>query len=116
MGLLGKIWGGVKDVVGFIPEQSANMTSKIWHGATGLPTSKEKREQKRMLNEQISAYREQTEIAKEQMNIAKEAQDVEKRRIQEKQIRSIRRNSSMRGFLGTSGDQADAGINSKLGA
>lgn len=71
--------------------------------------------QKQMLNDQIKSYQEQTELSKQEMNRAKDSQDAEKRRIQEKQIKAVRRQSSMRGFLGTSGDEMDTGVNSTLG-
>lgn len=84
--------------------------------AFGAPSAKERAEQQRLMNEQISAYKQQTEIAKQEMNVAKDAQQAEKRRIQEKQIRAIRRNASSRGFLGVSNENTGEGMNTKLGA
>lgn len=73
------------------------------------------KKQQQMMNDQIKAYNEQTKIAKEEMQRAKDSQVAEKRRIQEKQIRSLRRNASSRGFLGTSNDMAAMNQSSSLG-
>lgn len=97
---------------------SEGIQNKAFHKITGTPTSKEKREQSRLVNEQIKAYQDQTEISKAALAQAKDAEQVEKRRIQEKQIRSLRRTSSARGFLGSSSDNSfsnDSGLNSTLG-
>lgn len=50
---------------------------------------------------QANAYKEQTKLAQEEINRKREEQAVERRRIDEKQIRSLRRNRSARGFLGS---------------
>lgn len=73
------------------------------------------KKQQQMMNDQIKAYQEQTKIAKDEMQRAKDSQVAEKRRIQEKQIRSLRRNASSRGFLGTSNDMAAMNQSSSLG-
>lgn len=83
--------------------------------ALGAQSKDEKRQQQKLMNDQISEYKKQTELSKQEMNIAKDAKNAEQRRIQEKQIRAVRRNSSMRGFLSSSGDEMDSGVNSKLG-
>lgn len=93
------IWGKITDVV-----------SDIAHGITGLPTAKERRSQQNMMSEQIKAYREQTRIAKDEIDRKRGEEAIEKRRINEKQIRSLRRNFRPAGFLDTGAD-----INSQLG-
>lgn len=85
----------------------------VFKKATGQPSDKEVKQQKQLLNDQISAYKEQTELSKQELNAAKDSQAAEQRRIQEKQIRAVRRNSSMRGFLGSSGGSE---LDNKLGA
>lgn len=92
-----------------------------YHAITGTQNAAQKREAanatgdtNRMLNEQIKAYRDQTELTKNQINAAKDAQQVEQRRIQEKQIRSLRRNYRAQGLLGVGGPVAQDTSN-KLG-
>jgi hypothetical protein len=74
-----------------------------------------KKKDQELMNQQIKDYQEQSKLAKEEMTRAKDAQVAEKRRIQEKQIRSLRRHSSSRGFLGTSNDMAAMNQSSSLG-
>jgi len=50
----------------------------------------EKRAQQYAVNDQIKAYKEATEISRQQLEETKAQRDVEKRRVQEKQIRSLR--------------------------
>lgn len=74
------------------------------------------REQRYLINDQINAYKEQTNLAREQLNEARSQSEIEKRRIQEKQIRSLRRNyrASGMGMLGM-GQPASEDMNTKLG-
>lgn len=82
----------------------------------GLPTSGEVSKQKKEMNQQIKAYKEQTEIAKAEQNRLKDEEVAEKRRVQEKQIRALRRSNRSQnvGFLGTS-QEYQQGQSSKLG-
>jgi LAS superfamily LD-carboxypeptidase LdcB len=82
----------------------------------GMPTSKDVDKQKKEMNAQIKAYNEQTKIAKEEQSRLKDEQTAEKRRIQEKQIRSLRRSSRSQnvGFLGSS-QETQPGQSAKLG-
>ena len=105
MGLISKIWKGAKEVVNFLPHESQKISSKIWHAATGTPSSAEKRKQQQLMNQQIKDYQAQTELSKNELARAKDEQVAEKRRIQEKQIRSLRRTSSSKGFLGSMSDE-----------
>lgn len=74
------------------------------------------RQQRYMINDQISAYKEQTNLAREQLNETRNQTDVERRRVQEKQIRSLRRSyrATGLGLLGT-GEPASPDMNTKLG-
>lgn len=99
------------------------ISSKVFHKITGTPTSKEKRDTQRGIDEQIKAYKDQTEIAAKELASVKEQQNVEKRKINEKQIRSLRNNyRPAGGFLNNQGlsapnNSADqGGLTNKLGA
>lgn len=81
------------------------------HAITGIPTADEKRNQQKMMNEQMKAYKEQTKMAKDEIERKRGEQLVEKRRVQEKQIRHLRRNYSPAGFLNTGSD-----ISNQLGS
>ncbi len=103
----------------------------IWDVAKGIITSPfdiakkevdyltgkgDTKKQQELMNEQIKAYKEQTELSKAELSRAKDEQIAEKRRIQEKQIRSLRRSSSSRGFLGTSNlDATNPAMSNTLG-
>lgn len=84
--------------------------------ALGIPTADERRKSQQMINEQIKAYKDQTEITRQEINRKKGEEAVEKRRVEEKQIRALRRNyrSSGRGMLGSSGS-AEQDMTTKLG-
>lgn len=67
-----------------------------------------------MMNDQMKQYKEQTELTKQELNRAREEKDAEKRRIEEKQIRTLRRNYRTSGILGgAANSQPD--MNDKLG-
>jgi|SRR5580698_6316221 hypothetical protein len=103
---------GIFDSIGKIIKQPYEMGKGIFNTITGQPSDAEKK----LMKEQMRAYKEQTEITKNEINRAKDEQLVEKRRIQEKQIRALRGKSSSRGFLGTTSPEASTpGTSSKLG-
>ncbi len=56
-------------------------------------------DQERLINAQIAAYKKQTEISESQLAQSREMKLKETKRIQEKQIRSLRRGMSRPGFL-----------------
>lgn len=68
----------------------------------GMPTSKDIKKQKKEINAQIKAYQQQTELTRQQLQAAKDQETAEKRRVEEKQIRALRRSNRSQGFLGTS--------------
>ena len=77
MGFLGDVWDKVTDVA---------------HEVSGVPTADEKRNAKRMVTDQIKAYKEQTELLRAETDRKRGEEASEKRRVEEKQIRSLRRN------------------------
>lgn len=85
-----------------------------FHRITGTPNASEVRRQKQDMNNQINAYKKQTEISRQEMASKKDEQVAEKRRIEEKQIRSLRRNYRAQGFLGSQ-PSSQPGMSSQLG-
>lgn len=85
-----------------------------FHAASGTPTADEKRNQQKAINDQVKYYKEQTELTRKEINEKRNQINAEKRRVQEKQVRALRRNYSGRGFLG-SGESSESGMNAKLG-
>lgn len=83
----------------------------------GLYNPKESRqkeaEARYIVNDQIKAYKDQTAIARKEIEAKRGEQIAEKRRIEEKQIRSLRRNYRSPGMLGTS--STTEGMSQKLG-
>jgi len=86
----------------------------ILHGISGMPTADDKRNQQKMINDQIKAYKDQTDITRQELNSKRDQVASEKRRVEEKQIRSLRRNYRAPGFLG-GGESAQPDMTSKLG-
>lgn len=76
------------------------------------------RDQRDMVNAQIKAYQDQTALAKQQLDEARAQTDAEKRRVNEKQIRTLRRNyraqGASAGLLGV-GQPANGDMDAKLG-
>lgn len=58
----------------------------------GLINPERRHETRNMIKDQVKAYEEQTNIARDQLNAIRNQQDVEKKRIEQKQIRALRRN------------------------
>jgi len=94
------IWGKIWDI-----------GTDIAHGLTGTPTAAQKRDTMSAANNQIDMYKKQTEIASSALASAKNEQDAQKRRIEEKQIRGLRRNFQSSSLL----DNSDSGMSDKLG-
>jgi hypothetical protein len=74
------------------------------------------RDQRDMVNSQIKAYQDQTALARQQLDETRAATDAEKRRVNEKQIRTLRRNYRAQGagLLGV-GQSANQDMNTQLG-
>lgn len=75
-----------------------------------------KRQAQRQINDQIKAYKDQTELTRKQLEDTKNEKLAEKRRVEEKQIRGLRRNYSARntGLLGQ-GQPASQDMTNQLG-
>lgn len=101
MGILGKVWDKTTDVL---------------HKVTGIQTADERRNAQRLMSDQVKAYKEQTAITRAEVDRKRNEEVAEKRRIEEKQIRSLRRNyrGSSSGLLG-SAPTTEPDMNSKLG-
>jgi len=74
------------------------------------------RQQRQVVNDQIAAYKEQTALAKQELDETRAQTETERRRVQEKQIRSLRRNyrAASIGMLGQ-GQPATQDMDTKLG-
>lgn len=94
--------------------QTVGDTIDVVKGLVGLPTKSDQEDQKRMMNEQIRSYREQTELTRQELARKKDETSAQKRRIEEKQIRSLRRNYRPQKLLGSS-TSGDEGMSNKLG-
>lgn len=71
-------------------------------------------EMQQAYNEQMNAYKQQTELTRQEIDRVRAEEDVQKRRIEEKQIRALRRNYSSQGLMQTpAGTPND--MNDKLG-
>ena len=71
-------------------------------------------DQRRLVNSQIKAYQDQTNLAKQQLDESRKSTEAQSRRVQEKQIRSLRRNYRAQGLLGV-GNPATQDMSNQLG-
>lgn len=92
-----------------------DVATDIAHAVTGIPTAQQVRAQNTLVNDQIKAYREQTEITKGELARVKGEEDAQKRRIEEKQIRSLRRNYRVGSLLTAGQEGGNEDMTSKLG-
>lgn len=65
-----------------------------------------RRQQAEMMRLQTEAFKKQTEIAKQQLEEAKRSEDAQARRLQQKQIRSLRGGFSYDGGSSSLGDSS----------
>ena len=93
MSIWGKIWDKVTDVA---------------HHVTGIPTADEKRNAARAVNDQVKAYKDASEITRAETAAKRGEVVAQKRRVEEKQVRALRRNYRGAGFLGASSPQSNA--------
>ena len=75
----------------------------------------DKRQAQNMMNEQIKAYREQTELTRNELANKANEQVGQKRRIEEKQIRALRKSYRSGGALLGTQQTNQMDMNSKLG-
>ena len=109
----GVLTGGI---AGLWNKGVSDFEGAAFNKVTGRPSSDEKRNQQYAMNDQVKAYQDQTALAKQQLDEARNATTAEKRRVEEKQIRSLRRNYRTQsvGMLGV-GSPDTSDMNQKLG-
>jgi hypothetical protein len=107
------LWDRIVDPFGTLGKVN-DVGTDVWHGISGTPTEDAKRNQAKAMNDQIQAYKEQTELTRSELSRKQGEVAAEKRRVEEKQIRSLRRNRGVSGFLG-SGNTVEPGMSDKLG-
>jgi hypothetical protein len=103
--------------MGFFSDAWDTVTD-IGHAVTGIPTADEKRNAQKLIRDQVNAYKEMSEISKQEIASKKNELAVEKRRVDEKQIRSLRRNYRPQGIMGAAGTSSttiEPGMSQKLG-
>lgn len=88
----------------------------VWHAVSGTMNEDDKRNARYAMQDQINLYRKQTELSESEIARKRSEEIVEKRRIEEKQIRALRRNFSPGGFLDSGSVGSGAPISDKLGA
>lgn len=119
MGLLSSIGRGILHPI----DTAGKEISTLYHAVTHTPTSSEKRaldsdrnSTMGALNAQIKSYKDQTELARNELSTKKDEVLAERRRVDEKQIRSLRRvyQGARAGFLGSQ-QSVEPGMTSKLG-
>ena len=96
-----------------VEDDSDNFLSGLANAVFG--NNQARYEMQDLMEQQMRAYREQTELTREEINRKRNEQASEKRRIQEKQIRSLRRNYRPAGMLGV-GAPASEDMSSQLGS
>ena len=111
-------WTKTRDTIEKPFKWAEDEGGSIFNKITGRPSAAQTRASQQQITDQVKAYQDQTALEKQQLDEARASQDVEKRRIQEKQIRSMRRNysapNSGSGLLGQ-GQPAASDINNQLG-
>ena len=97
-----------------LANKARDWETDVVHNVTGIPTADARRNQAREIADQIQAYKNQTELSRQELATKKNEEIAEKRRIEEKQIRSLRRNYRAQSLLGTQ-DTNQPDMSSKLG-
>lgn len=96
-----------------------NSLGALYNRITHNPSAAERRAQASQIAEQVDAYKQQTELSKQELNATRDQQVAEKRKINEKQIRSLRNKFRPAGFLNNAasklGQEAIAGVQTNLG-
>lgn len=96
-----------KDIVGGV----ASGAKGLYNNLTG-ETARANAE--KIMQEQMKAYREQTELTRKELERTRKETDIQKRRVEEKQIRGLRRNYRPQGLLGV-GESGQQGMSETLG-
>lgn len=91
-------------------------TTDALHTVTGIPTADEKRNAQKAMRDQVNAYKQQTELTRNEINRKQTEEKAEKRRVEEKQIRSLRRNYRSNSLLGSGSNTSSSNdMTQKLG-
>jgi hypothetical protein len=115
MSIFSKIGKGIKKVVKKVNDVTGDIAGGVINKVTGNKPEREKRSEARAIGEQIQAYKDQTALAAKEVETARAEKDVQKRKINEKQIRSLRNNFRPSGGFLNNQAGADT-LTSKLGA
>ncbi len=111
-------WTKARDAIESPFKKVEDISGGLFNKITGRPSAAQTRAQQQQITDQVKAYQDQTALEKQQLDDARASQDVEKRRIQEKQIRNMRRSYSApragSGLLGQ-GQPVTQDINQQLG-
>ena len=111
-------WTKTRDTIESPFKKIEDIGGSLFNKITGRPSAAQTRQQQQLVTDQVKAYQDQTNLERQQVDEARNSEAVEKRRIQDKQIRSRRRNyrapSSGAGLLGQGQPAADD-INNQLG-
>jgi hypothetical protein len=116
-------WTKIRNTVESPIKWIQNESGGIWNKITGRPSAAQTRVQQQQIEnqvkDQVKAYQDQTNLERQELADARNAQDVQKRQIQEKQIRSMRRSysaprSGSGGLLGQ-GQPVSDDVNTQLG-
>lgn len=106
-------WTSIRDAI----ESPATLATGIVGAASSFLNNNDSvKDQNRAVNEQIKAYKDQTALTKQQLDQTRSEQDVERRRIQEKQIRSLRSNYRPAGGLLGIGNPPTNDTSNQLGS
>jgi len=90
-------------------------TKDVAQKATGYKNASDKRQATGLMNEQIKAYKDQSEITRQEADAKRDEGIAEKRKVDEKQIRALRRSYRTQGFLGAANNSGQADMDAKLG-
>lgn len=96
-------------------DSAASKAGGLFNKITGRMSEDDKRNQQYAINDQIKAYKDATALSTQQLNDTRAEQNVEKRKINEKQIRSLRNNfRPAGGFLNNSANSSSLGGSNPL--
>jgi len=121
------LWTDIRDIgetvltgglAGAFNKRIGNVEGGLFNKLLGRPSQDDIRNQRNAINDQIKAYKDQTALEQKQLDETRAQTDVAKRQVQEKQIRSLRRNYRSQGLgvgmLGT-GQPAANDMSDQLG-
>lgn len=84
----GVLTGGI---AGLWNKNIGNWEGSLFNKVTGRPNAAQQRAQQQQIQDQVKAYQDQTNLERKQIDDARSAEESQKRLIQQKQIRNLRR-------------------------